>query len=86
MLKHLHLAGLAAAFAAGTQRQLFLLTGGYHLPYGPKHRLRFEATFTDILDYTNFAPPALKISNSSAFGALTRGGNRPGQLELCLDF
>jgi Carboxypeptidase regulatory-like domain len=55
-------------------------------------RLRFEATFTNVLNHTNFAPPALNISNPSTFGALNAtlpqglGGNRTGQLALRLDF
>jgi hypothetical protein len=56
------------------------------------YRLRFEATFTNVLNHTNFAPPSLNISNSSTFGVLTStlpqslGGNRTGQLALRLDF
>ncbi len=56
------------------------------------YRLRFEATFTNVLNHTNFAPPALNISNSSTFGVLTAtlpqglGGNRTGQLAVRLDF
>jgi Carboxypeptidase regulatory-like domain len=55
-------------------------------------RLRFEATFTNVLNHTNFAPPALNISNPSTFGVLNAtlppglGGNRTGQLALRLDF
>jgi hypothetical protein len=54
--------------------------------------LRFEATFTNVLNHTNFAPPASDISNPSTFGVLTsaqpqgNGGNRTGQLALRLDF
>jgi hypothetical protein len=56
------------------------------------YRLRFEVTFTNILNHTNFAPPALNISNPSAFGVLDAalpqglGGNRTGQLALRFDF
>jgi hypothetical protein len=55
-------------------------------------RLRFEATFTNILNHTNFAPPAANVSNPSTFGVLQSaqtaeyGGNRTGQLALRLDF
>src|SRR5580658_274005 len=55
-------------------------------------RLRFEATFTNALNHTNFAPPASDISNPSTFGILQsaqtagQGGNRTGQLALRLDF
>jgi len=57
-----------------------------------RFRLRFEATFTNVLNHTNFAPPALNISNPSTFGVLDAtlpqglGGNRTGQLALRLDF
>ncbi|HXW13557.1 MAG TPA: carboxypeptidase regulatory-like domain-containing protein, partial [Terriglobia bacterium] len=56
------------------------------------YRLRFEATFTNVLNHTNFAPPALNIDNPSTFGVLDaallqgQGGNRTGQLALRLDF
>jgi hypothetical protein len=57
-----------------------------------RFRLRFEATFTNVLNHANFAPPSLNISNQSTFGVLTStlpqglGGNRTGQLALRLDF
>lgn len=57
-----------------------------------RYHLRFEATFTNALNHTNFAPPALNISNSSTFGVLTAtlpqglGGNRTGQLAVRFDF
>jgi hypothetical protein len=56
------------------------------------YKLRFEATFTNVLNHANYAPPALNISNPSTFGVLTSalpqglGGNRTGQLALRLDF
>jgi hypothetical protein len=56
------------------------------------YRLRFEATFTNVLNHTNFASPALNISNASTFGVLDAtlpqglGGNRTGQLAVRLDF
>ena len=62
----------------------FSLTERFHL--------RFEATFTNVLNHPNFAPPSLNISNQSTFGVLTStlpqglGGNRTGQLALRLDF
>jgi hypothetical protein len=55
-------------------------------------RLRFEATFTNVLNHTNFAPPATQIDNLSTFGQLTaattaeNAGNRTGQLGLRLEF
>jgi hypothetical protein len=61
-------------------------------PIRERVRLRFEATFTNALNHTNFAPPASDISNPSTFGVLQsaqtagQGGNRTGQLALRLDF
>jgi hypothetical protein len=55
-------------------------------------KLRFEATFTNALNHTNFAPPSTNVSSPSTFGILTsaqtaeNGGNRTGQLALRLDF
>jgi hypothetical protein len=55
-------------------------------------RLRFESTFTNALNHTNFAPPATYVSDPSTFGVLQsaqtagQGGNRTGQLALRLDF
>ncbi|HKV61091.1 MAG TPA: hypothetical protein VJO16_04200 [Candidatus Acidoferrum sp.] len=68
---------------AGLAKQ-FSLTERFHL--------RFEATFTNVLNHPNFAPPSLNISNQSTFGLLTStlsqglGGNRTEQLALRLDF
>jgi hypothetical protein len=68
---------------AGVARR-FQIREGLHL--------RFEATFTNVLNHTNFAPPASDVSDPSTFGALTtampqgNGGNRTGQLALRLDF
>src|ERR1700677_1947189 len=55
-------------------------------------RLRFEATFTNVLNHTNYAPPATNISSPSTFGELNaqqtaeNAGNRTGQVALRLDF
>jgi hypothetical protein len=54
--------------------------------------LRFEATFTNVLNRTNYAPPATNISNQASFGVLTaaqtaeNAGNRTGQVALRLEF
>lgn len=59
---------------------------------GEAVHLRFESTFTNVLNHTNFAPPATQIDNTSTFGALTsattaeNAGNRTGQLALRVDF
>jgi len=61
------------------------------ISFGERARLRFEATFTNVLNHTNFAPPVMNYSASN-FGALSAvlpqglGGNRTGQLALRLDF
>jgi len=55
-------------------------------------RARFESTFTNVLNHTNFAPPATVVDSPSTFGALIgpqtaeNAGNRTGQLALRLDF
>jgi hypothetical protein len=60
--------------------------------FGDNYRLRFEATYTNVINHSNFAPPALNYSYSSTFGVLSSvlpqglGGNRTGQLAVRLDF
>jgi len=55
-------------------------------------RVRFESTFTNVLNHTNFAPPATQIDVPTTFGVLSapqkaeNAGNRTGQLALRLDF
>jgi hypothetical protein len=54
--------------------------------------LRFETTFTNVLNHTNFAPPVTGISDPAAFGVLTSAqtaesaGSRTGQIALRIDF
>ena len=54
-------------------------------------RLRFESTFTNVINRANYAIPATNISNSN-FGQLTSvqtsndAGNRTGQVALRIDF
>ena len=56
------------------------------LALGESRRLRFEATFTNAQNHTNFAPPVTDISNAAPFGVLTAAqtaesaGNRTGHL------
>ena len=56
-----------------------------------KVHARFESTFTNVLNHTNFGPPVTAI-DSSTFGALTgpqtaeNAGNRTGQAALRVDF
>ena len=55
-------------------------------------RMRFEATFTNILNHPNFAAPSMDVSSPSTFGVTQtvqsseNGGNRVGQLSLRIDF
>jgi hypothetical protein len=55
-------------------------------------RLRFESTFTNVLNHTNYAPPTTNISSPTSFGVLTsaqtaeNAGNRTGQVALRLEF
>jgi hypothetical protein len=58
---------------------------------GERAHFRFEATFTNMLNHTNFAPPSTNFTSPS-FGVLQSalpqgsGGNRTGQLALRVDF
>jgi hypothetical protein len=56
-------------------------------------RMRFEATFTNVLNHTNYAPPPdMNVSDTTTFGVLgpaqtaENAGNRTGQLALRFDF
>jgi hypothetical protein len=55
-------------------------------------RLRFEASFTNLLNHPNFSPPSTDISSPDTFGKTSsvqtaeNGGNRTGQLALRLEF
>jgi hypothetical protein len=62
----------------------FKITEGSHL--------RFEASFTNVPNHTNYAPPALNLGEPGSFGVLEsalpqgEGGNRTGQVALRFDF
>jgi Carboxypeptidase regulatory-like domain len=72
-----------AAVSLGLAK-VFTISEGVHV--------RFESTFTNVLNHTNFLPPATQIDNTSTFGQLTapqtaeNAGNRTGQLALRIDF
>lgn len=57
-----------------------------------RFKLRFEASYTNLFNRPNWAPPATNASDPATFGILTSvlpqgsGGNRTGQLALRLDF
>jgi hypothetical protein len=59
---------------------------------GDRLGLRVEATFTNVFNHTNFAPPSTNVSNPATFGVLQSvlppgaGGNRTGQLAARIDF
>jgi hypothetical protein len=61
-------------------------------PVTERVHVRFESTFTNVLNHTNFAPPATQIDNTATFGVLSapqtaeNAGNRTGQLALRVDF
>jgi hypothetical protein len=53
---------------------------------------RFETTYTNVLNHTNFAPPYTVVDSPSTFGVLSapqtaeNAGNRTGQAALRIDF
>jgi hypothetical protein len=67
---------------------------------GEKVKIRFETTFTNVLNHTNFAPPSsvqvipgpTGLNTNQAFGELSaaqtaeNAGNRTGQVALRIDF
>ncbi len=61
-------------------------------PITERVHARFESTFTNVLNHTNFAPPATVVDSPSTFGTLIgpqtseNAGNRTGQLALRVDF
>jgi Carboxypeptidase regulatory-like domain len=71
------------AVSAGLAKTFFVREG---------MKIRFESTFNNVLNHTNYAPPASDVSVPSTFGVLTsaqtagQNGNRTGQLALRIDF
>ena len=63
-----------------------------NLPITERLNLRFESTFTNVLNHTNFAAPATQIDNTATFGQLAaptvaeNAENRTGQVALRLEF
>jgi len=57
-----------------------------------KFRLRFDATFTNLLNHPNFAAPTTDVTTRASFGVTgtvqsqENAGNRVGQLSLRIDF
>lgn len=55
-------------------------------------KMRLEATFTNLINHPNFAPPSVDVSSPSTFGKTTsvqsaeNSGNRVGQVALRMEF
>jgi len=55
-------------------------------------KVRFESTFTNVFNHTNFAPPATQIDVPGTFGVLSapqtaeNAGNRTGQVAVRVEF
>jgi hypothetical protein len=82
--------GIGVLVGPGT----IVVSGGLAKTFALKERvkLRFEATFTNLPNHPNFAPPAVDVSTPATFGKTTtvqtaeNAGNRTGQLSLRLTF
>jgi hypothetical protein len=83
-------AGVGILEAPGT----IAVSGGLAklIAFGDNWHLRFESTFTNLLNHTNYAPPSTNFSSLSTFGVLNaaqtaeNAGNRTGQAALRLEF
>ncbi len=82
-------AGVGILEGPGTKTVALGVAKNFRISEGS--HLRFESTFTNVFNHTNFAPPATQIG-VSGFGALTAAttaesaGNRTGQFALRYDF
>jgi len=58
---------------------------------GERWRVKFESTFTNLINHSNYAPPSTDVT-SSTFGQITsvqtseNAGNRTGQVALRIEF
>lgn len=83
-------AGVGILAGPGTNAISLGLAKGFRITEGV--HARFESTFTNVLNHTNFAPPAAQIDVPGTFGVLSapqtaeNAGNRTGQLALRFDF
>jgi hypothetical protein len=81
--------GVGILEGPGTSTIAAGLSKNFHLT--ERLRLRFEGTFTNLMNHPNFAPPPTNVTASS-FGFVQsvqtaeNSGNRTGQLSLRLDF
>ncbi|MGC2543650.1 MAG: carboxypeptidase regulatory-like domain-containing protein, partial [Candidatus Sulfotelmatobacter sp.] len=82
-------AGVGILQGPGTAAASLGLAKVFHVTESVK--VRFESTFTNVLNHTNFAPPATQIDNPT-FGVLSapqtaeNAGNRTGQVALRIEF
>ncbi|RXH54673.1 TonB-dependent receptor [Granulicella sibirica] len=82
-------AGVGILEGPGTKTVSLGVAKSFRVTEGTK--IRFESTFTNVLNHTNFAPPATQIDNAG-FGVLQaattaeNAGNRTGQFALRFDF
>lgn len=59
---------------------------------GEKVHMKFESTFTNLLNHLNYTPPSTDVSSPSTFGKITsvqtaeNAGNRTGQMALRIEF
>ena len=59
---------------------------------GERMHVRVEASFTNVINHTNYAPPSMNVGEPSTFGILNtallqgEGGNRTGQVALRVGF
>jgi hypothetical protein len=91
---HFSITASHEGFSPATLNAISLVSGGLAKVFAIREsvHLRFESTFTNILNHTNYAPPATNISNPASFGVLTaaqtaeNAGNRTGQVALRLEF
>jgi len=83
-------AGVGILQGPGTAAASLGLAKVLHVTEGVK--VRFESTFTNVLNHTNFAPPSTYIDVPATFGVLSapqtaeNAGNRTGQLALRVEF
>jgi Carboxypeptidase regulatory-like domain len=81
--------GVGILVGPGTSTIAAGLAKNLHLT--ERFRLRFEATFTNLMNHPNFAPPPTNVTASS-FGVVQsvetaeNSGNRTGQVSLRIDF
>jgi len=83
-------AGVGILQGPGTAAASVGLAKAFHVTEGVK--VRFESTFTNVFNHTNFAPPSTYIDVPATFGVLSapqtaeNAGNRTGQLALRVEF